>query len=333
MDIYFGLNYTSNAFVDLKAHSGICFNQTVVDPEGLLNLLELHLGVHQEEISITDRQAAYYAAFCQTMAKGKNIFTDSWEKNGLGVSNECLKWRDALRANGWQAKMKQPSKRLEVLADVEKYFQAPSFGDRLEHILPLLLQQNPLPSNSRILVSVQDDNGLPPAIVQLLNTLQANGTEIVYELDSVLAPAGSNLSHVQKLIISNESEDALKEQDLSFQIWKFKTELDATRYIASQPKDAFNVYITADGKLLYNVQRMLQQPTSGSSISNAHPQVAQLFKLGLSLFEYPFNIRNLISWLLMPIGIIPQIFHKKNSTVLLLHHLVLYFYSYRSYQS
>ena len=206
-----------------------------------------------------------------------------------------------MRANGWQAKMKQPSKRLEVLADVEKYFQAPSFGDRLEHILPLLLQQNPLPSNSRILVSVQDDNGLPPAIVQLLNTLQANGTEIVYELDSVLAPAGSNLSHVQKLIISNESEDALKEQDLSFQIWKFKTELDATRYIASQPKDAFNVYITADGKLLDNVQRMLQQPTSGSSISNAHPQVAQLFKLGLSLFEYPFNIRNLISWLLMPI--------------------------------
>ncbi len=301
MEIYFGLNYTNNAFVDLKAHGGICLDHTVVNLEGLLSLLELHLGIHHEEISTTDRQAAYYAAFRKVMAKGKNILTDSWEKNGLGVSNECLKWRDTLRANGWQAKMQQPSRRLEVLVEVEEYFQAPALGDRLEYILPLLLKQNPLQHKSRILVSSRDENGLPPAIVQLLNTLQATGTEIVYESDAVLATAGSNLSRVQKLIISNESEDKLKEKDSSFQIWKFATELDAARYIASQPKDDFNVYITADGKLLDNVQRMLQQPTSGSSITNGHPQIAQLFKLGLSLFEYPFNIRNLISWLLMPI--------------------------------
>lgn len=301
MEIYFGLNYTNNAFVNLKAHGGICLDHTVVNLEGLLNLLELHLGIHYEEISTTDRQAAYYAAFRKVMAKGKNILMDSWEKNGLGVSNECLKWRDDLRANGWRAKMQQPSKRLEVLAEVEEYFQAPAVGDRLEYILPLLLQQNPFPPKSRILVSVQDVNGLSPTIVQLLNNLKATGTEIVYESDTVLAPAGSNLSRVQKLIISNESEDTLKENDSSFQIWKFATELDATRYIASQPKDDFNVYVTADGKLLDNVQRMLQQPTSGNSITNDHPQIAQLFKLGLSLFEYPFNIRNLISWLLMPI--------------------------------
>lgn len=301
MEIYFGLHYTNNAFVDLKAHGGICLDHTVVGPEGLLSLLELHLGIHHEEISVTDRQAAYYAAFRKVMNQGKNILTDSWEKNGLGVSNECLKWRDALRANGWQARMKQPSKRLEVLAQVENFFQVPAFGDRLETILPLLQQQNPLPPQSRILVAVPHENGLPPAINLLLNTLKAGGTGVVYESDAVLAPAGSNLSQVQKLLISNEATDTLKEKDSSFQIWKFATELDAARFVATDPKDAFNVYVTADGKLLDNVQRMLQQPTSGSSITNAHPQIAQLFKLGLSLFEYPFNIRNLISWLLMPI--------------------------------
>ena len=301
MGIYFGLNYTQNAFVDFNTHGGICLDHTVVGPEGLLSLLELYLGIHHEDISVTDRQAAYYAAFRKTMAKGQNIFSDSWEKNGLGVSNECLQWRDALRGSGWQAQMQQPSPRLQVLAQVENDFHVPALGDRLERMLPLLQQQNPLPSNSTIFVASNDKKGLPPTIVNLLNQLQATGTEIVYESDAVIAPAGSNLSRIQKLLVSNESEDSLNAKDPSFKIWEFSTDLDAARYVASQSKDSFNVYVTADGKLLDNVQRMLQQPTSGSSITNAHPQIAQLFKLGLSLFEYPFNIRNLISWLLVPI--------------------------------
>ena len=301
MDIYFGLYYTSNAFVDFKSHKGVCLDHTVVGLEGLLSLLELHLGIYYEEISNTDRQAAYYAAFQKVMAKGKNIFSDSWEKNGLGVSNECLRWRDALRFHGWKAQMSQPSERLQVLAQVEKRFHVPAFGDRLERILPLLQQLNPLPPGSRILVASKDEKGLPPAIVKLLNTLRDTGTEIEYETDAVKAPANSNLSRIQRLLVSNESEDILNKDDNSFTIWEFDTELDAARYLASQPKECFDVYVTADGKLLDNVQRMLQQPTSGCSVTNAHPQIAQLFKLGLSLFEYPFNIRNLISWLLVPL--------------------------------
>ena len=301
MEIYFGLHYTNKAFVNLKAHGNICMDYTVVDSEGLLSLLELHLGIYNENLNVTDRQAAYYAAFRKAMAKGKNIFSDSWEMNGLGVSNQCLKWRDTLRANGWRAEMKQPSQRMQILAEVEKNFHAPSWGDRLECVLPLLQQKNPLPPESHIYVASKDEKGLPPVIVNLLNRLRATGTEIVYESDVVIAPVGTNLSRIQKLLISNESEDRLDKKDDTFKIWEFSTELDAARYVASQPNDSYNVYVTSDGKLLDNVQRMLQQPTSGCSITDAHPQIAQLFKLGLSLFEYPFNIRNLISWLLVPI--------------------------------
>ena len=300
MEIHFGLNYTNNSFVDFKAHHNICMGHSVVGPEGLLSILELHLGIYNEELSPTDRQAAFYAAFRKTMDKGKNVLSDSWEKNGLGVSNECLKWRDALRMCGWKSEMKQPSKRMTVLADVENVFCAPSLGDRLEHIIPLL-QHNPLPLHSKIFVAAKDEKGIPPKIADLLNKLQKLGIQIEYESDAVLAQEGSNLSSIQHLLIYNKSEDSLKTEDDSFKIWEFNTELDAARYIASQPKDEYDVYITANGKLLDNVQRMLQQPTSGSSIMDAHPQIAQLFKLGLSLFEYPFNIRNLVSWLQMPL--------------------------------
>ena len=301
MEIFFGLHYTNNAFLDFKNRKGIYLDHTVVGPEGLLSLLELYLGVYHEEMNLTDRQAAYYTAFRKTMAKGTNIFSNSWEKNGLCVSNECLKWRDTLRANAWNAEMKQPSKRLQILAQVEKDFHVPSFGDRLENILPFLQQQNPLPAASRILVASKDEKDLPPVIVNLLKLLQAKGTDIVYESDASIAPKETNLSRIQELLISNKSEDCLKENDNTFKIWEFPTELDVARYVVTHPKDNFNVYVTNDGKLLDNVQRMLQQPTSGCSITNAHPQIAQLFKLGLSLFEYPFNIRNLISWLLVPI--------------------------------
>ena len=300
MEIHFGINYTNNAFVDFKAHKQIFMDHSVVGLEGLLDILELHLGIYNEAMSTTDRQATYYAAFRKTMAKGRNVFTSSWEKNGLGVSNECLKWRDTLRMSGWKADMQQASERLSVLADVEKTFNAPALGDRLEQIIPLL-QNNPLPVGSKIYVAANDESGISPMVVDLLNKLQEGGTQIEYEDDVVIAPKGSNLSRIQHLLIYNESEDCLKTDDDTFKIWNFDTELDAARYIASQSKDDYNVYITADGKLLDNVQRMLHQPTSGSSITNAHPQIAQLFKLGLSLFEYPFNIRNLVSWLQMPV--------------------------------
>ena len=301
MEIHFGVNYTSNAFVNLKNHNGICLGHSVTGIEGLLDILELNLGISYEELSATDRQASYYGAFRKTMDEKDNVFSRSWEMNGLGVSNECLKWRDALRMSGWKAEMEQPSERLKVLAQVEKHFNIPGIGDRLERILPLIEHQNPLPTGSRIVVAAKDEKGLPPMINELLGKLQSAGTEIVYETDTIAAPEGSNLAQIQKMLISNEAEDCLKAEDDSFKIWNFNTELDAARYIASQPKDNYNVYVTEDSKLLDNVQRMLQQPTSGSSIKDSHPQITQLFKLGLSLFEYPFNIHNLVSWLQMPL--------------------------------
>ena len=296
MKIHFGLHFSPNAYIDLQKRGGIMYDECIANVDELVRLLNLHLGIHTEEIAQADRQAAYHAAF--TKVDDKKTLAKSWEQNSLGVSNECLKWRDALVACGWNADMKQPSARLQVLADAEKHFHAPCAADNLVALLPVLKQQNPLPAGSVIYVAATSFDSLPPVVAELLSLLEEKGTKIVFEEDKAIASPESNLAKVQKLILNAEKNELNKDDD-SLEIWNFPTAIDAYRYISSVKEQA-NLYICNDTKTLDNVQRMMGQATSGSKMSNAHPQIAQLFKLGITLFEHPFNIRNLVSWLMMP---------------------------------
>jgi len=303
MLLYFGLDYSSNAYVDLDKRKNVLFNAEVVGLEGLLRTLELYYGLHHEGISESDRQAEYFKAMHEVMNKGKNILSASWETNSLGVSNACLKWRDALVFAGWKADMPQPSERLEVLAQVERGFHCPSAADRMQSILTLSREYNPLPEESEIHVAAQSESNLPPQLVELLGNLEKTGTKIVYEDLTPISSSASNLNKVQHLILegNNGKQLSFAEGDNSFEVWHFPTDLDACRYIVTEDPKEFNLYINNGGKLFDNVQRMMGQPTSGSSMTSANPQIVQLFRLGLNLFEYPMNIRNMISWLLLPL--------------------------------
>ena len=301
MKIHFGIHLSPNAYIDLPKRGGIMFDECVADTNGLVKLLNLHLGIHMEDLNQADRQAAYHEAFCRV--GDKRVFTESWCLNSLGVSNQCLQWRDALVACGWRADMKQPSERLLVLAEVEQYFNAPCAADYLVALLPLLKERNPLPTGSTICIAAPSLDSFPPVVADILRCLENKGTELVFEEEKAIAPASSNLAKIQNLILNAEG-NMLDQEDDSVQIWCFPTALDAYRYIVSC-KDNACLYVCEDTKTMDNVQRMMGQATSGSRMNNAHPQIAQLFKLGITLFEHPFNIRNLLSWLLMPNHPIP----------------------------
>jgi len=303
MQLYFGLNYSSNAYIDLDKRKNVLFNAEVVGLEGLLRNLELYYGLHYENLSESDRQAEYFKAMHEVMDKGRNILSKSWETNSLGVSNACLKWRDALISTGWNPIMKQPSERLEVLAQTEQGFHCPSAADRIHAVLALSRKYNPLPEGSEIHVAAPSETHLPPQLAELFANLKKNGAKIVYEDLKPIAPQTTNLNKVQQLILdgTKAKQLSLAEGDSSFEIWHFPTELEAYRYIVTENPKEFNLYINNDGKLFDNVQRMMGQPTSGSSMTSANPQIVQLFRLGLNLFEHPMNIRNMISWLLLPL--------------------------------
>lgn len=295
MNIHLSLHFSPNAYIDLPKRGGIMYDECIANIDELVKLLNLHLGKHTEQIDQASRQAAYHKAFSEVA--DKKSLAMSWKCNSLGVSNECLKWRDALVACGWSADMPQPSPRLQVLAEAEKRFDSPCSADYLIALLPILKEENPLPADSTIYLAASSLGALPPVVAELLDSLKKKGTNLVFEEQKAIAPTDSNLAKVQRLLLNAEA-NSLNADDDSLEIWKFPTALDAYRYIASCQDNA-TLYICNDAKTLDNVQRMMGQATSGSKMTNSHPQIAQLFKLGVTLFEHPFNIRNLVSWLMM----------------------------------
>lgn len=300
MKIYLGRNYTNDAFLNLKDCGGIAFDTEIVNVEGLVSMLELYVGIPYKKMSKVDRQAEWLKCMRKVMVQGENVFTKSWEMNRLGVSNECLAWRDSLKMAGWNRDMKQPSKRFQIIAEVDREFDAPSTGDRILTLLDAL-KDNPFSEPTEIRVGEPSPEALEPIVVRLLDRLAQLGVEVTYTPDKVLAPKGSNLAKVQELFVSGGCDKSFSKNDDSFQIWNFPSATNACRYMALLPKEEFDMYVVGNGKLLDNTQRMLGQSTSGTTLDNVSPQIVQMFMLGMNLFEYPLNIRNLLDWLQLPI--------------------------------
>ncbi|MCC8176287.1 MAG: PD-(D/E)XK nuclease family protein [Bacteroidales bacterium] len=301
MQIYYLPDYTSEAWLNLADRGGIAYDTTVVNTDGLASLLELRLGIHADTQPQPKRQAQWMKLMRQVMEREGNSLSKAWLKNALGVSNECLKWRDALRIALWNNEMPSPNDRLELISRIDKQFDMPSLGDRLISIAAAL-HSNPFESGTVIKVGVFNKESLQGAVVKLLHRLKELGVDVVYDKGEVLAAAGSNLAKAQELLIHDTATDDLQADDDSLLIWEFESSTDATRYIASIGADSADVYVTSNGgKLFDDTQRMMGQPTSGATIDNASPQIAQMFMLGMNLLEYPLNINNLLSWLQLPV--------------------------------
>lgn len=295
------------------------YDECIANVDDLVNLLNLQLGIHTTETTLAERQAAYHNAFSKIMANEKNMFSASWDKNSLGVSNECLKWRDALVDCGWRADMNQPSERLQLLAKIEKNYSCKSQADNRANIISHLEESNPLPAGSVINVAAFSADELSPITQKILSLLEAKGTKIVYEEKKPIAQSSTDLAKIQEMILNSDSAPKNKIDlscDGTLEIWEFSTSLDAYRYIASLERRDSELFICNNNKSFDNVQRMMGMPTSGSRMNDSHPLIAQLFMLGISLFDYPFNIRNLVSWLMMPDHPIPSKLRKSLAKVI-----------------
>ena len=70
----------------------------VTNTIGLVNLLELRLGLHYDEVS-AQRMALYYDAVSKYMeAHPTNVMAESFKTSGLTTAKAMLKWRDELRS-------------------------------------------------------------------------------------------------------------------------------------------------------------------------------------------------------------------------------------------
>lgn len=63
MNIHLSLHFSPNAYIDLPKRGGIMYDECIANIDELVKLLNLHLGIHTEQIDQASRQAAYHKAF------------------------------------------------------------------------------------------------------------------------------------------------------------------------------------------------------------------------------------------------------------------------------
>lgn len=299
MKIYYSPAFTANAYFNLKDTHDIAFDTIVCGNHELLTTLMLRLGIHNQNLSESDRRNAYYLAFkkCDA-AHPDNLFHDSLQLGEMSVSNECLKWRDRLVLAHWNPTLVQPSDRLTFMAEVEQQFRAPGDSDYFQLLLDKLTSLSSLDFDIQIILTYIPLDWLPPYIAQMLNILGQKGATIT-ETDFADDTSDTNLAKIKRYLRGNDSL-AIDGADDTFSIVNFKDETAALQYVASLSPDSYDVYINSSNKNFDDILSVARQPMTGSSISGESPQLLQAFKIGLSLFSYPLNIYNVLSWLLMP---------------------------------
>lgn len=303
MRILFSPEYSGAVFARANDGSDVMMDTVVLNTMGLIDMLELRLGLHYEDLPQNERLAHYYDAVCKYMAANpQNIMAASFKTSGLGTAKAMLAWRDELRGVNWDFDGAEISERLAVLIGVEEYFRKMVGADmagRLHIVTDQVAAQKLDCSDMNIELAVPQEL-LLPTVRSLFFTLGENGATF-----SEVAPATQhegNLSKVRELITQNKKgKIRLDPDDDSLIIYRFPDEKSACEYLSFCDMDSVDLWINSENKQLDDWMRLMGRPLTGSAIADCSPQVTQLFVMGLGMFSTPLNVNTLIEWLNMPI--------------------------------
>ncbi len=306
MKILFSPEYSGHVFTS----SGVMMDTVVTNTTGLVDLLELRLGLHYEDIPAQERVAHYYDAVSRYMdAHPDNVMADSFHNAGLSTAKAMLAWREELRSAGWEFEGADISGRLAVLIGVEEYFcQQDSYdrAGRLHTVTNQVVCQQLDCTGMALLLACEKDC-LKPTVKNLLEALEQQGASI--DLLPEAESTGNNLSRVRRLIAEGkQGKIRLDESDDSLLVYQFADEREACEYLAYQPMDDVDVWVNADNKQMDNWLMLMNKAVTGSVTADCTPQLTQLFVMGLGMFSTPLNVSTLIEWLNMPVHPIDRYF-------------------------
>lgn len=304
MKLFYNPSFTGNAYVNFEK-TPVMFDAKVVNTAGLCGIIRLHAGICSEVKEYGTRFVDYYAAMKKFMAKNpKNTLATSFKIDSLNTAKKCLEWRDTLAAAGWTKASPAPTERMKVLSGVEKFFDDKSAGEELLELIAQVEGGCTLPELEIHTSSYYED--FSPAEVRLLNALIERG--VTFKADDKKLES-NNISMVLSILEGGKGIK-LDSNDESFEIWNFAERDEAIKYLSLLDATDFDVWINADNKEFDNWQKLEGKKTSGSEISGI-PQTAELLAIGLTMFERPLNLYNIVEWLNTSINPLSDYFRKK----------------------
>jgi len=139
--IHFGSNFGfENVFPRLVNGSNrYKHGHLYLGQKGLLELMELHLGLKTKDIKDAIRISSYKKAIHKAIEEnGRLYIKDSYEVDDWGTSKHLLKWRDELQIGLWNFDCSDPQlERLYALSEIEKHTNNLPLGvnDRWRYVL------------------------------------------------------------------------------------------------------------------------------------------------------------------------------------------------------
>lgn len=318
MKIYYSPEYDGHLYVNSSDGSSSQMDVITVNTMGLIQLMALRLGLHEETLPQHKCLALYYEAMCKFMKDNpKNILARSFELSGLATAKTVLGWHNELRAAGvgfHQSLTNQKdvtlSERLQAIFDIEAYL-GEDFGkdwvDQLKNVSDELKAQSCDYCKDYEIVLPVPHYLLRPLERDFVVLLESRGATISQQ--PFADNADDNLSLVRQLIVEGQNvKIKLDKHDDSFSIYEFPDENVAHQYLSYKGFEDIDVWVNADNKQMDNWLSLMKKPLTGSKMLDCSPQLAELFVIGVSLFMNPLNVSSLIEWLNMPLHPIPAYF-------------------------
>lgn len=259
MTIFFHPCYDSRCRLDSVRRGQVLLDTLTLGPLGLLQELELRLGLTAATTSNLLRTVDYVKLLRDYFpAHPDSPFAPSFKADEFNVAAELLRWRDQLRLAGWKASMRGISSRIDLLADLEPSFARPALGDRWQAVLEELPKHRLTDWTLELHAPKQL---LFPLYGRLIDRLGACGARIRESVQQATRP-----EQVRRIRVRDFAE-----------AFRGIPTLDPKRW----------TLICSHGKLLNNVLRLNGCPTTESSIRENDSSVVQLFEAGFSLFIHP----------------------------------------------
>lgn len=305
MNLIFGVACDGRAYPDFPGEGAGALHAAVVGPSGLIDILEVQLGLTGPRCAEAVRIAAYAAKLrASLLSVATPFFAASFARDPWATAKALLGWRDQLMTSGWQGQAIGAA-RIDDLARAEHDGPSlpPGSPDRLCAAIAALAPQPSL--NIVRLRLVEPREMLPPPYRRLIDRLERCG--VLIEAAAAASPApDTDLQRVQAFLRTGAPQPLAG--DASFMTVEADTALMAAEALAewlaagSEEELAGTVVVSCDGDTAL-LDRALQArglPALGQSAASPWRGALQVLPLAFAATWAPFNAKALLDLLLLP---------------------------------
>ncbi len=309
MRLTFGIDCDGATYPDYLGFGDGAIGSAIVGPSGLLDAIEIELGLTRPHVVPAVRVAIYMEKLGASLHSARDMFfARSFALDPWATSAQLLGWRDELVGGGWLG-TEVGVPRLDDLAHAERLGAElpPGLADRTRAVCRALQDRSNLDLERLHLVAPR--HMLPEPWNALVKALERCGVEIG-QVDYLSSPDG-DLRRVQDFLEGGPVEPL--RGDGSFVIVDADTGLAGAEAVAEWVSHcglgelAGTVVVSEDGNtgLLDHAMRRRSLPTLGLSAPSPLRGALQILPLAFAVTWAPFDAKALLDLLLLPRSPVP----------------------------